>query len=111
VNKELEALSYLVETAIYGNKENNRGSIFEAENTIKQSLTPSTEEEVCNALSEYLGEKIYYQDNAFWFNNTRNLNAIIAILYKDNTIGFKMSLPPHLATIIGRFYEGVNTNE
>jgi len=39
MSRELEqALSLLVEKSIYGNKENNRGSIFNAETIIKQAL-------------------------------------------------------------------------
>jgi hypothetical protein len=34
----LKALALLVEKSIYGNKENNRGSIFEAEKTLNKAL-------------------------------------------------------------------------
>lgn len=38
MSKELEAIQILVEKAIYGNKENNRGKIFEAEKTLTEAI-------------------------------------------------------------------------
>jgi len=37
-----EALKHLVEVAIYGNKENNRGHIFDAENILKELVERDT---------------------------------------------------------------------
>ena len=37
-----EALKHLVEVAIYGNKENNRGHIFDAENILKKLVERDT---------------------------------------------------------------------
>lgn len=37
-----EALNHLVEVAIYGNKENNRGHIFDAENILKELVERDT---------------------------------------------------------------------
>lgn len=38
MSKELEALNYLVNLAVVGNKENNRGKIFESEEIVLQAL-------------------------------------------------------------------------
>ena len=116
MSKELGALSYLVETAIYGNKEDNRGKIFEAESILKQALTPPTEEEVCEALGEYLGEEVEHSNGMFIAND-----IIIAELFIRNdvhimpfteyTVRTYVALPPHLITLIGRFYEKESERE
>ena len=38
MSKELEALNYLVNLAVVGNKENNRGKVFTSEEIILQAL-------------------------------------------------------------------------
>ncbi|NMV82748.1 MAG: hypothetical protein GX816_04270 [Erysipelotrichia bacterium] len=38
MNKELEALNYLVSLAVAGNRENHRGKIFESQDIIKNAL-------------------------------------------------------------------------
>ena len=38
MSKELEALNYLVNLAVVGNKENNRGKVFTSEEIISQAL-------------------------------------------------------------------------
>ena len=38
MNEELEALNYLVNLAVVGNKENHRGKIFESEEIILKAL-------------------------------------------------------------------------
>jgi hypothetical protein len=109
MSKELEALSYLVETAIYGNKENNRGKIFEAEGILKQSLTPPpTGKEVCKTLSEYLKRTVVYDNTLKTFTEIKGGRArgrIIARL-RVNKLNIPHDLPPHLVTMICRFYEG-----
>jgi hypothetical protein len=73
MSKELEAVSYLVETAIYGNKEDNRGKIFEAENTIKQAL--EQKEQLEKELERYKqGEK--FNNEIANITNEHNIEII-----------------------------------
>ena len=102
-----KALALLVEKAIYGNKENNRGSIFEAEKTIKQALTPPTAEEVCEAIldSDNGITKVEYR-----FNNV--YGKMDFLIYEGSWNSWvsdwgMLSLPPRIVKLIGRFYEGL----
>jgi hypothetical protein len=67
---------------------------------IEKALTPPTEQEVCEALSEYLDTECRYDNVAFqrldgcWFEY---------IDINDLTVS-----APHLITLIGRFYEAHN---
>lgn len=102
MSKELEAIKILKANAILFDDGTDFGaSMLEAINDLDIYLTPPTEEEVCKALSEYIGDKVIYIDDTFQFGS-----IVIVTLYNDNTIGFNISLPPHLITLIGRFYEG-----
>jgi hypothetical protein len=66
-------------------------------NTIKQSLTPPTEQEVCRKLSEYYGTEVYYSKNKFIIKKSSRLTDYVII----NSLINK----PHLITLIGQFYE------
>lgn len=72
---------------------------------IEQTLTPPTTEEVCEALSEYLGEEVYYKEDRF-FDDFRT----IAIFVGCRAL-IHIPLPPRLITMIGRFYEGGMNDE
>ena len=63
---------------------------------IKKALTPPTADEVCKALSEYLKRNVYYEDGMFKVHSD-----VYGEIVDLNT------LPPHLITLIGRFYEGL----
>ena len=81
MSKELEALSLLVETSIYGNKNDNRGHIFEAEEIIKKALTPPTAEELVTELNK--GFKVeHYVSGEWWFDGE---NIKTKLYYEDGS--------------------------
>ena len=78
--------------------------------------TPPTEQEVCEALGEYMGEEIIYihYDDELNMTNllyaegrpiayTNKVKSAVGII-KELVI--TMPLPPRLITMIGKFYEG-----
>ncbi len=71
----------------------------EAHSLITKHLTPPTQEEVCKALGEWLKCVVEYKWKTFYKidNLGRRFMLNIAILRKK----------PHLITLIGRFYEGL----
>lgn len=82
---------------------------------IKQALTPPTEQEVCEALSEWLKEdkpelwvkKVQHDTGGFHYYNNEDYEVYL-VEYDDidKTMFFTQWLPPHLITMIGSFYEG-----
>ena len=79
--------------------------IVEQYDQIKKALTLPTEEEVCKALGEHLGEKIVYE--GFDLQNVDRSRGVCQLNLKTKEIEIYVELPPHLITMIGRFYEGV----
>ena len=81
-----------------------------------------TEQEVCEALSEYYDTDVYYENKdfgtAFYTGlKQRDMNGkeyikkrTIVVLY-EGEIGFNASLPPHPITLIGRFYESLEAQD
>ena len=71
---------------------------------------PPTADEVCKALSEYLrldkfNSKCIFEDNNFY--ERCDDGVLETIIDNDNgLIDIYFNLPPHLITLIGRFYEG-----
>jgi hypothetical protein len=81
--------------------------------------TPPTEQEVCEALGEFLNKKVYYEESPYRVFSTglpvTSDNYIIEE-QSDKLIAFNYDIcelyPPHIITLIGRFYEGmVKDNE
>jgi len=71
---------------------------------LKKALTPPTQEEVCKALSEH-----FHSDSVRYSNITLMFEMYDQIICKISQFGivyFMDGLPPHLITLIGRFYEG-----
>ena len=110
MSKELEAFRKLMERL------SNNVTIKEwdlcnkdmqiVEDFIEQALTPPTAEEVCKALSEYYGFEVMYKGLDFFPKERLScLTCVVAMV--DGCIDFADPLPPHLITLIGRFYEGV----
>jgi hypothetical protein len=63
-----------------------------------------TADEVCEALSEYYHYEVEYSKRDMTFESELSWYAC----FKDGVIDFGGDkLPPHLITLIGRFYEGV----
>lgn len=82
--------------------------VEEAYDTIKKVLTPPTADEVCIALNERYNNSVfqYLKDNkSFVFGY---MLRPVCRLKEDKTIDWATNdLPPHLITLIGRFYEGL----
>ena len=105
----LEALERLGNYEITHDEQNNYTwtlSDTDEYATIKQALTPPTEEEVCKALSEYYGFEVMYKGLDF-FPKERLSYFYCVVAMVDGCIDFADPLPPHLITMICRFYEGV----
>lgn len=108
MSKPLEALDeieYLAFDAHLGE------TIIDEIKKIKQALAPPTEEEVCEALEDWFkGDfseiKIVYTKKAFIEVNYDG--DIICGLEGGFVIWNNVDLPPHIITMIGRFYEAQN---
>ena len=100
--KENKSLLELLDIVMYGNEHKRAiGEVNQAYEDLKQALKPPTAEEVCKALSEYLGETL-------WFDEDKNIRVSTQWVVKrlgDIGLEFFYVLPPHLITLIGRFYE------
>ena len=72
--------------------------------TLMKLLLPPTADEVCEVLSEYLGQTIIFNSGSFM--NERETAEVCAI-GNLGLVYFNEHLPPHIVTLIGRFYEGV----
>ena len=83
--------------------------------SLKSILTPPTAEEVCKALSECLITKVVYKHKTktFYLKQSTFNVELVSYYYdedkKDYVMHFEFAepLPPHLITLIGRFYEGL----
>ena len=80
--------------------------------TVKNALTPPTEEEVCKALSEYLKGKVIYKNSDFYVVGDDWKEFLIG-LTKDEKGNYVIdfwvdNFPPHIVIMVGRFYEGKN---
>jgi len=66
-----------------------------------------TADEVCKALSEHLGHTIVTRKNkhGITFNYVNTGKKLISTNY--NLVNITVQLPPHIITMIGRFYEGL----
>ena len=75
---------------------------------IEQALTPPTANEVIKALSECLAKDVSYGDKQFYYTieNTKCI-MFITVTYDDGSWSINECLPPHLITMIGKFYESL----
>ena len=118
MSKELEALKnyvWLFEKLAYWSGHDLSELEYEYdykkdENILHEALTPPTAKEVCEALSKLIGNA-YYENKIFYENElkieeicylARDMGKNIDIIVFNN-----YSLPPHIITMIGRFYEGL----
>ncbi len=115
MNKELELLESLYigasrHQAEHGLKVGMALLIQSRYEYLKHVLTPPTADEVCKALSEYSKTNVYYERGGFFYRNEYRYNQpfLVAIKYKSGLIELtKNVLPPHLITMIGKFYESL----
>lgn len=73
---------------------------------LRRALTTPTRGDVCKALSEYYKFKVDYCDKAFFL--TSGFTNVKFCVYEENGrvfINDSYAVPPHLITLIGRFYE------
>lgn len=103
MNKEEQALSCVIEELI---NQGVKTKLNKELNILIQALTPPTEEEVCEALSEWTNETVIYdkerKDFYYWFQE--NEKVYIAD-FKLNELSNKC------ITLIGRFYEKESERE
>lgn len=83
-------------------------------NAVGGALTPPTKEEVCKALSKWVkgnipdiwNYKVYYDREGFhYYNNCDFEEYLVEYEQIGKAITLSVFLPPHLITLIGRFYE------
>ena len=79
---------------------NLKESMPELYNEIRQALTPPTTDEVCEALSEYWGNPVNYDEKHNLFEMYVGDN-----IWKPIEVLRLREHAPHLITMIGRFYE------
>lgn len=70
MSKELEALNYLVNLAVVGNKENNRGKVFTSEEIVFQALKKQAK--ILDVLKKKCVSKGYIQ----WTENYKDYNEL-----------------------------------
>ena len=109
MSKELEALKNVRENIWIIPMKYIDETIHEKLDIIKRALTPSTQEEVCEALSAYFKKEVKidkrYKDIVFTCDN-RNI-----VMVDNNSIRISQWLPPKLGKMIFAFYEGVEQHE
>lgn len=111
MNKELEALKYFYKVSQNGN---HPELVEDAYRILKDHLTPPTADEVCKALSEYFKglTGVWYDKKTKSFIHLQfGRNEVISRCFEarlnDKRVTVIVTLPPHLITLIGRFYEGL----
>ena len=105
--KALEAFNFISEK-LNGLEHYEQAEVNKHLDTILQALNTPTAEEVCEALSDYLGEIIIFNSGSFM--NEREITEVCAI-GNLGLVYFNEHLPPHLVTLVERFYEGFGSNE
>ncbi len=77
-----------------------KGAVEHALNELEIIKSYPTVDEVCSELSEHIEHSVYYANDKF---------KVHGDVYGE--IVDLNSLPPHLITLIGRFYEGLEKGE
>jgi hypothetical protein len=104
--KELEALERIRETL---KKDINFPlNLTEEYSILKKALTPPTQEEVCEALSDWYREKIIFQDNMFVLK--RSKISVIQLDFRGFP-QFKLNLPIRISKKVILFYESLEENK
>lgn len=112
MSKELEAIFEIERKLNTATFRIDAEYIEEELELLKKTLTAPTADEVCKALIEYFKKSkyhsyidtVYYsEDGKYFYTEDENRNLIELIF--DNYYIHEIS--PHLITMIGRFYEGL----
>ena len=91
-----------VKGTLYQDNQNVEGSL------IQQAITPPTEEELCDILSNSIGHKVSYDKTRMLFATSCHLVAQLTV--DGLRIGFHFK--PHIVTMLGQFFESkVKGNE
>lgn len=112
-NKELEALERMYTNEFY--------DMSEEYDLVKKALTPPTADDVCKELDKWYieatGDLLVANINDFTYNKKekrfykRMLNKphqmTICRLDTNDCVQLREPLPPHLITMIGKFYESL----
>ena len=109
MSKELEALRKLGMQTVYDEEGYETPvDIFLRRDydALEQALTPPTADDVCEALSEHFGKKVFIDKRYKLVEFVVEPGSIVAYIDKRNNLNVG-SLPPYLSTLIGRFYEGL----
>jgi hypothetical protein len=113
MSKELKMLELIDIYITLDDYDRETSGVAEAIRLVKKALTPPTANDVCKALSEWFNKDVpnCYQTDFYYFEKEKafyldNINFIV--YYRENTLRFNTNfpLPPHLITLIGKFYEG-----
>ena len=131
LEKDIDRIEFIVDdylkvfTTVYGDE----NEVFKR---IKQALTPPTSDDVCKALSEYYKTNVFcrkhehqdvpaigstFIDTFYYLKIKTDVNGIeykterIIVLGDSVDVSLNASLPPHLITMIGRFYESESEKE
>ena len=108
LTKEQKALDGLAQFIIMNDTGTDESaSAIEWHGILKQALTPPTSDEVCKALSEFVGREVSYTNKQFHYiiKNTQVL-MFVTETYNNKTVSLGVYLPPHFITLLGRVYEG-----
>lgn len=106
MSKELEALSKIVNYDINDSGKCVADYCEEECEVVAKALTPPTAEEVSKALSEIEGLAVRYEAKEQAFINECE-HTLIVMMDSGLLLRIYDTYPPHLITLIGRFYEGV----
>lgn len=98
MSKELEALEEVNNLIDYYVEES---TTYDSWQVIIEALTPPTADEVCKALSEFIDREVTYDDAKKDFVDECR-NSVEHFLFDSYHL---KNIPPHLITMIGRFYE------
>ena len=118
MSKELEALYYLLTEAITNGDGTNKVDnehVRVCYDMLTKAITPPTADEVCKALSEYLSRGVkkdkdnnfYYSEQKQYYGECDEIICGYGWEHEHHTIAFEFDLPPHLITLIGRFYQSL----
>lgn len=106
MSKELKALKQLGNQLVY-DEDGYATHLYvyhlDKYEKLEKLLEPLTEEEVCEALSEWFKETIKFKDNQFYYLQVNSDETVEKVFI---TIDILKDTAPEFIIMIGRFYEG-----